>query len=1202
MVDRVKKESYVFANRHNKTYKNQTSLSESELRELQNVTDQVFGEPQSRGRDQMEVDQMIRADKANLDRAEQNLYDAMMLGTVWKGKLDVVDAKLKQTKDAKSDKFINELENLRLESDKTSLSRVGYASEAISDVSVKRMLNEYQKIFDKAVEKSDPKFVEQYKNVAENVDKEIQGGKPIEDPYLDKETNKYIDEYLPYLGLKKDGKVTKEELDVTRDIIGHLDHYPNQVGTKLAGFFRTVTNKDLNTASLEDFKVFRNYLNETRNGTWWSSLLGKPNNEISKWYYYMFPKTIDMETARREINLVKSRGIVKTIEGKKLVNTYAPEGMMLSIQKPVHEMTSQATEKFEKENAEWLQKINPYIDGIAEGKDLWRFAQRTRELGQVKRLDNQLEAKTIDRDLYNIQSKHYIDEYNKIKKQINWKETKDKIYDIQVDGKQLKLTGQQVVDNIINLTNKQLYYIGKFMTGKTNPRDIESFYDREYKNLPRKYNESAESKAVSKYIETFDKSMLSGKPLDISLGLDGFHRLTHDQQILLFKNNPEIVKKLREKAPDGTRLQEVEYYYPHYGGDPKRAQKDLMKILENIDANTSLSKAEKKEQIVKNIWRYKQLTRDVVENLDTINNNEVVRDALNDIVLKKTSTKEALNKLNKYTRIGSQFSREAHIPGWSVEPEVVSQYMKNVFDNLYKHAAQVKVNNEINKFASEFYKKTNNRELTQRWTDFYTMYAQDSMGYPQQIPSRVLDDPKMGIKGTPFAYVNDTGTLNLVNKIRSKLGVTQKLKGLPEELKELDFSTLTKWGNLEAKYQLATLLAHPKSAVANLYGGSVHTLISTGYGHFKNARDINYLKTNVNSEWKNMTDVTKWVQSLGVVEDFILYEAGFNPKFKQQNFKKFLDEAVGSIKKNPDVSTQTLREVGRKYGITDRVFNKAAWFMRVPERTLRRDAFIAHYLQAREKFSGAISKFDDPVLIKMGKEGVKSTQFLYSAPFRPAFARSSMGKALTRFQLWAWNSVRFRGDVLREARIRGFKEGTPEFDRFKRLATMDLLMFGLANVFMYSIFENTLPQPWSWAQDLADWSFGNEKERSRAFFGTYPTALAPLQAITPPLGRPLPGLFKAIINDDYTSLGGYYAWSMIPFGRVGYDIFGNVLQGGKGGLIENPYRMVEKVSGIPYQQIPRQLMKYRNTDMLRPGFLFERGEEAEETIKNPTSS
>ena len=79
--------------------------------------------------------------------------------------------------------------------------------------------------------------------------------------------------------------------------------------------------------------------------------------------------------------------------------------------------------------------------------------------------------------------------------------------------------------------------------------------------------------------------------------------------------------------------------------------------------------------------------------------------------------------------------------------------------------------------------------------------------------------------------------------------------------------------------------------------------------------------------------------------------------------------------------------------------------MRRPERTLRRDAFMAHYLQARNNFEGAITRFDDPILIKMAREGVKSTQFLYSAPFRPAFARSTMGKAMTRFQLWAWNSV-----------------------------------------------------------------------------------------------------------------------------------------------------------------------------------------------------
>ena len=190
---------------------------------------------------------------------------------------------------------------------------------------------------------------------------------------------------------------------------------------------------------------------------------------------------------------------------------------------------------------------------------------------------------------------------------------------------------------------------------------------------------------------------------------------------------------------------------------------------------------------------------------------------------------------------------------------------------------------------------------------------------------------------------------------------------------------------------------------------------------------------------------------------------------------------------------------------------------------------------------------------------------------------------MTRFQLWAWNSVRFRNDVIREAHLRGWKEGTPEFEKFKRMATMDLLMFGLGNVFMYSLFENALPQPYGWLQDMADWAFGNEKERSRAFFGTYPTALAPLQVITPPALRLIPATVRAMINDDWARLGGYYAWSMIPFGRMGYDIFGNVFEGGKGGLIENPSRAIEKATGLPYQQLPRQIKKYQDdSDFLRP--------------------
>ena len=251
--------------------------------------------------------------------------------------------------------------------------------------------------------------------------------------------------------------------------------------------------------------------------------------------------------------------------------------------------------------------------------------------------------------------------------------------------------------------------------------------------------------------------------------------------------------------------------------------------------------------------------------------------------------------------------------------------------------------------------------------------------------------------------------------------------------------------------------------------------------------------------------------------------------------------------------------------------------MRRAERTLRRDSFLAHYLQARTNLEGAIKRFDDPALIAYAKKGVQATQFLYSAPFRPMFAATSLGKVMTRFQIWAWNSVRFRKDIMKEAKLRGYKEGTIEFDRFKRLMLADAFMFAMSSVFAYSLFEAALPAPLNWFQDTADWLFGDEKERDRAFFGTWPSQVAPLQMITPPGLRLAPAIFKGLVENDWERFGNYYAWTMFPFGRIARDI------AGKGGIIENPARTVEKVSGIPYMQFNQYYKKEPVTQKLGPG-------------------
>ena len=222
------------------------------------------------------------------------------------------------------------------------------------------------------------------------------------------------------------------------------------------------------------------------------------------------------------------------------------------------------------------------------------------------------------------------------------------------------------------------------------------------------------------------------------------------------------------------------------------------------------------------------------------------------------------------------------------------------------------------------------------------------------------------------------------------------------------------------------------------------------------------------------------------------------------------------------------------------------------------------YLQARELYGHANMDLNEPFLIEMAKKGVTATQFLYSAPYRPAFSATALGKVMTRFQTWAWNSVRFRNDVNREARLHGYRPGTMEYERFKRQTISDMFVLGMSNVFAYSLFETAMPQPYSWFQDTADWIFGNEKERDRAFFGNWPTAVAPLQMVTPPGLRLAPAVFSSVLSNDYSRLTDYYLWTMFPFGRIARDAKG---------IMENPFYTIEKMSGIPYVQLSREIKK-----------------------------
>ena len=131
-----------------------------------------------------------------------------------------------------------------------------------------------------------------------------------------------------------------------------------------------------------------------------------------------------------------------------------------------------------------------------------------------------------------------------------------------------------------------------------------------------------------------------------------------------------------------------------------------------------------------------------------------------------------------------------------------------------------------------------------------------------------------------------------------------------------------------------------------------------------------------------------------------------------------------------------------------------------------------------------------------------------------------------------------------------------------------------------SLFENVLPAPLSYFKETSEWLFGDENERNKAFFGMYPTKIAPLQLITPPIARGPLSALKQFTNDDYTGFTDYTMYTLLPFGRIARDISPYA----PGNIITNPYRMVEKFTGFPYGQLQGEVSKKRKNAPYHPQF------------------
>jgi len=1109
--------------------------------------------------DQNQVDMAMTTFKARLTPGGKALFDQLMLGSLNRGNMEAIDKFEKGVK--KLDRFtVSVIKGLKSEASKTRISRLGFNSNAISDRAIKEHIGSFAENFKEGHRppsesqlKELDKFVEEYES-------------KIEDDGIDPAL---IEALLPsgYGGIKE-GKLDAESKQIVAEIADILKEMHNKDSQDINGLMRGIVGKDLNAMNKQDFKVFRNWLTDIRRGNLIQRMFHKPGPvQLNKRHWALFPRAVNAELMRDDIVMMKEKGF--------FIDKFGTPGRQGILIRPTHyvdivqnfigKMNDSAVNVSDK----YIKRFNEamhFHSGLEDSQKLWEVAIRQREAhftetDRIRASDKDPEVKK--RALAEIYSRlHDVEKAN------NWTDLQKKNYTVTVDGVRKDVSGKEVVERI----NSELTSIFKemhgFITGKKGALDEYRYQmpkghvEYDYKKFVRHLQEHVSGRTPKGWI----KEDVSDVPS--YFGIDGLRKIARSMQIDMITDKKMRQEIASQEVGDTGDLGDA--YFPHMFFDKaisKRIMKDAIKrIIER--PLSEMTEEQKKLELKKLYYKNKSLGGEM--RFEELEDWELMDDVLDDIAQGKKVSEDKIKWFNSNERAGSMKSREVHMAGWSIDPVVVESYIRSLSNTYHRQLNQMFGREQVQNMYGQMIGKWG-KEQTVAWQNFMKLYIQDAIGNPSIIPEYMYEDPKMKIKGTPYAWWADNRVRDRINKFGKALGLGDK--ALPEELRGADTQTIRAWSNLEAQYQMATLLAHPKSAVANIFGGTTHTILSAGIGNFIKAKSYTHL-AKINPKWTNKQAVDDFVTSQGVFPEFMLYEMGLQKAFQNNKGKDFIAELSAKLTRDPEMSDKTLSEIASKYGIKDTVMNFAAKFMTVPERMLRRDAFMAHYVHAWEKFGGAIKEYDHPYLIQMAKKGVRATQFLYNAPFRPAFARSGLGKIMSRFQLWSWNSVRFRNDVRRQARIYGFTPGTEEWRRFERTMQTDMVSFALANVFMYSMFESNLPQPWGWMQDFGDWIFGDEGERDKAFYGAYPKAVAPLQMVTPPGLRMVGPTINAMLDDDWSRIAEYYGYTMIPFGRM----FRDVNPYAKGNLLENPMRLPEKIAGFPMMQLQRNITKWKDEE------------------------
>jgi len=617
-------------------------------------------------------------------------------------------------------------------------------------------------------------------------------------------------------------------------------------------------------------------------------------------------------------------------------------------------------------------------------------------------------------------------------------------------------------------------------------------------------------------------------------------------------------------------LVKSEFYFPRLGHDDKVFMKHL-RLLEK-KAKETTDEAERKKLLIQIQQMYSRAK--VPE--------DAITSQLRDMVFRGRPSSENASPSQSPLINPSPFKSRGQVPlpGWDPTERAIHLYNRMVVKGAYDQTASLMANHKILKFEIE----KPMGEFTQAWAGWGRTFLNTYLGHNTMYSDQLLKDSPH-LRNSAAYYTSDRNAWEIYKKVHSKIRGKRwkEIQEIEAQAKAEGIDPVTdprvqrfatdvrRVSFIEGRWNLMSLLANSRSMMNNVWGGNAMTMVSTGLRPWLSTFNQKHW-TSINPDWKRWEDIREFAEANGAVESYIRNEANLQGAvFSSKNVQRFMENAIAAIKargqKGETLSDNELRKMARDQGLKEGFVDSAAWFMRTAERDLRLRSFMAHYFKFRDLLgaSGQSIPFDDPTLLELARKGVEGTQFLYHSAARPIASSSSIGKIFSRFQPWAWNSVRFRRDVYKKAKELGFKPGTEDFKRFQRTATADLFMLGLASAFPFSLFGATTPAPLNYVQDLSEYFFGDEEDKERAFFGVLPYPLNVTGLVLPPSSR----IFTAMMNlagGDVDRFVDYQFWTMVPFGPMARNVYKTV---------NNPTMAVEYMTGFPLHQVGRELRKTR---------------------------